>query len=188
MDLGYIVNVVMNRSCRLQKVGVGLVVGLACLFACTIAKAVSSVSLEWSPNTDPSVAGYNVYYGAASRAYTNVVDVGTSPTTEVGGLVEGGTYYFAVTAYDDFGDESDYSVETVYIVPGYLTLTPGTNPGDPFQVRFPVAPSHWYELQVSTDLRNWSTIWQVIGVANTWAEFDAPVINSTPQFFRVVLH
>jgi hypothetical protein len=168
----------------LQKVGVGLVVGLACLFACTMAKAVSKVSLQWSPDTDSSVAGYNIYYGGASRAYTNVVDAGAAPTAEVGGLMEGQTYYFAVTAYDEFGDESDYSDETVYVVPGYLTLTPGT----PVQIRFSVALSHMYELQVSQDLRNWTTIWQVIGTSNTWVEFDAPTINSAAQFFRVVLH
>ena len=109
MDLGYIVNVVMNRSCRLQKVGVGLVVGLACLFACTIAKAVSSVSLEWSPNTDPSVAGYNVYYGRASGDYARLVTV-TKPTAMI--AVKGSrTLYFAVTAYDTSGLESELSEE-----------------------------------------------------------------------------
>ena len=172
----------------MRKVGVGLVVGLACLFACTIAKAVSSVALEWSPNTDPSVAGYNVYYGGASQNYTNIIDAGASTEADIGGLVEGQTYYFAVTAYDDFGDESDFSVETVYIVPGFLTLTLGTNPGGPLQIQFPVAISHSYELQESQDLQNWNTIWVVVGIINTWVEFDAPVVNSSPQFFRVVLH
>ena len=179
----------INRSCRLQKFGVGLVVVLACLFACTIAKAVSSVSLEWSPNIDPSVAGYNVYYGGESRNYTNTITVeGNFASANIGGLVEGKTYYFAVTAYDVFGDESDYSDETVYIVPGFLTLTPGTNPGDPLHIRFPVAPLSWYELQVSEDLENWSTIWQVVGVTNAWVQFDVPVTGSASQFFRTVLH
>jgi hypothetical protein len=177
----------MNR-CWLQKFGVGLVIVLASFFACTVAKAVSSVSLEWSPNTDPAVAGYNVYYGGESRNYTNVVDAGSLAAGTIDGLEEGKIYYFAVTAYDDFGDESDYSVETEYIVPGLLTMTQGTNPGDPLQIHFPVAPSHWYELQVSEDLQNWSTIWQVIGVSNTWVEFDVPLVGLPTQFFRVVLH
>src|SRR4051794_35169656 len=107
----------MNRRCWWQRFGVGLVIVLAGFFACTVAKAVSSVSLEWSPNTDPSVAGYHLYFGGESRSYTNVVNAGGSVLASVDGLVEGKTYYFAVTAYDEFGDESEYSVETKFVVP-----------------------------------------------------------------------
>jgi hypothetical protein len=180
--------VVINRSCRLQKFGLGVVVVLAGLLASTQAKAVSSVSLQWLPNTDPSVVGYNVYYGGGSRQYTNVFSAGNTTTSVIDGLVEGQTYYFAVTAYDEFGDESDYSDETVYIVPGYLKMTPGINPGDPFQIQFPVAPEHWYELQASVNLTDWNTIWQALGVSNTWVKFDVPVTDATAQFFRVILH
>jgi len=60
------------------KFGVGVVVVLVSLFACNLAKAVSSTPLEWNPNTDPSVAGYNVYYGGTSRTYTNVINAGNS--------------------------------------------------------------------------------------------------------------
>ena len=175
----------------MQKFGLGVVVVLAGLFACNIAKADSSVSLEWTPNTDPSVAGYNIYYGGESGDYTNVTSAGNSTNAVVDGLVEGKTYYFAVTAYDAFGGESDYSPETIYIVPGFLTLAMGTNPGEPMHIRFPVAQAHWYELQVSVDLQNWNTIWQVFGVSNIWVQFDAPVNNPTglsAQFFRVILH
>jgi hypothetical protein len=107
------------------KLGVGVFVVLLSLFACNLAKAVSSTSLEWNPNADPSVAGYNVYYGGASRTYTNVINAGNSTNAVIDGLVEGKTYYFAVTAYTDDGAESDYSDEYIYIVPGFLTLTPG---------------------------------------------------------------
>jgi fibronectin type III domain protein len=182
----YIVNVVINRTRRLQRLGIGLVVVLAGFFACTMAKAVSSVALEWIPNTDPTVTGYYVYYGGDSGDYTNVIDAGFRPSAEVDGLVEGQTYYFAVTAHNDFGDESDYSAETQYIVPGYLTLTPGVNPGDPLQLRFPVSPAHLYEVQVSEDLQKWITAWQIVGISNTWVEFDVPVGDIPSQFFRVV--
>jgi len=164
------------------------VVVLAFLFACTISKAVSTVSLEWSPNTDPSVAGYNVYYGSMSRDYTNVISVGNSTNAVVEGLVEGETYYFAVTAYDDFGGESDYSDETIYIVPVTgLTLTLEMNPDGPMHIRFPITTEHWYELQMSPDLINWHTTWAVNGYDNTWVQFDAPMTNSL-GFFRVIQH
>src|ERR1035438_2385191 len=33
----------------------------------------SSVTLAWNPSTDPDVINYNLYYGAASGAYTNEI-------------------------------------------------------------------------------------------------------------------
>lgn len=177
-----------KRSCLLRRFVFGIVFVLASLSTCTIAKAVASVSLNWTPNLDPAVSGYNIYYGGASRNYTNMVTVGSSTNAAIDGLVEGKNYYFAVTAFDDFGDESDYSVETVYVVPGFLMLTPGANPGDPMHIQFPVAPAHWYELQISSDLINWATTWEVIGVSNTWVQFDSPVNGPGPMFFRLVLH
>ncbi|HXS67869.1 MAG TPA: fibronectin type III domain-containing protein [Candidatus Polarisedimenticolia bacterium] len=160
---------------------------VAGLFACGVAKGDSTVSVQWTPNSDPSVIGYNVYYGGASRVYTNMLVAGNTNAT-VSGLVAGKTYFFAVTAFDAFGDESDFSDESIFLVPGFLTVMPGAKPGDPTRIEFPVAQNHWYELQASSDLISWTTIWQVTGVVNTWVQFDAPVSGSGSQFYRVVLH
>lgn len=176
----------MNRICRFEKLS--LLTVLACLLACSVAKGASTVSIQWTPNTDPAVIGYNVYYGAASRNYTNVLSTGNTSALTVPGLVEGKTYFFAVTAFDALGDESDLSDEAQFIVPGFLTLTPGSKPGDPSRIQFPVTQNHWYELQVSSDLISWTTIWQVTGVINTWVEFDAPATGTGSHFYRVVLH
>jgi hypothetical protein len=129
-----------------------------------------------------------VYYGSASRDYASVINVGNTNHAVVSGLTEGKTYYFAVTAYTFDGIESDFSAEYVDIVPGFLTLTRGATPSSPMQVRFPVAPAHWYELQQSTDLVSWVTIWQTTGTSNQWVEFDAPAITSKAAFYRVILH
>ncbi len=176
----------MNSICRFEKLS--LLTVLALLLGCGVAKSASTVSVQWTPNLDPSVIGYNVYYGSASHTYTNVLSTANASGLSVDGLIEGQTYFFAVTAFDAFGDESDFSDETSFIVPGYLTLVPGTPDGNPTRVQFPVAQAHWYELQASSDLISWTTIWQVTGVANTWVEFDAPVSGSGSQFYRVVLH
>jgi hypothetical protein len=79
---------------------------------------VQSVNLAWSPSPDTNVVGYRVYYGVASRTYTNMVDVGAVTNATIGGLVEGKTYYFAATAYNILGLESDYSAEISYTIPG----------------------------------------------------------------------
>ena len=78
------------------------------------ALAASSVTLAWDPSVSTNVAGYNVYYGAISRTYTNVVSAGSSTTATISGLVPNTIYYFAATAYDTDGIESDFSIETNY--------------------------------------------------------------------------
>ncbi len=75
------------------------------------------VTLEWDPNTEEDLSGYKMYWGYASIDYTFSTDVGNQNTYTVTGLIPGMTYYFAVTAYNTEGFESDYSNEVVYTVP-----------------------------------------------------------------------
>jgi hypothetical protein len=76
-----------------------------------------SLMLSWAPpttNEDGSpledLAGYKLYYGTQSRNYSQMVTVGSYTTAEIDGLYPG-TYYLAVTAYDIYGNESDFSRE-----------------------------------------------------------------------------
>jgi hypothetical protein len=55
-----------------------------------------------------------VFYGTASRVYNWFVDVGNVSTYTVNGLPDGGTYYFAATAYDTSSIESTYSAEVIW--------------------------------------------------------------------------
>ena len=58
------------------------------------------------------LAGYKVYYGTSSGSYTTPIEVGKDVTTyAVKTLSAGTTYYFTVTAYNEIGNESDYSNE-----------------------------------------------------------------------------
>jgi hypothetical protein len=77
----------------------------------------ATVTLAWDPSADTDVVGYRVYYGPASAAYTNSVTLGNITTATISNLVEGSTYYFAATAYDAIGLESDFSNEASYSVP-----------------------------------------------------------------------
>ena len=79
--------------------------------------ATQSVSLGWDPSADANVVGYNIYYGPASRSYNKLLVAGSATNIIVSGLVEGVTYFFAATAYDVTGTESDYSNEVSYSVP-----------------------------------------------------------------------
>ena len=76
----------------------------------------SAVTLAWDPSPGSGIAGYLLYEGTASRSYSDVIDVGESTTATASNLVSGTTYYFAVTAYDTNGLESDFSSEIIYTV------------------------------------------------------------------------
>jgi len=76
------------------------------------AVAAGTVTLAWDASSGTNaIANYKVYYGAASATYTNSVAAGTNLTVSVSNLVVGTTYYFAATAVDTSGLESDYSTE-----------------------------------------------------------------------------
>jgi hypothetical protein len=91
------------------------------------ALATGTVTLAWDPSPGTNViANYNLYFGVASATYTNVVSAGTNTTISVSNLVEGATYYFAATAVDSYGLESDYSTEVSTLIPVKLTNQPPT--------------------------------------------------------------
>ena len=79
--------------------------------------ATQSVTLAWNPSTDPTVVGYNLYYGGKSGNYTNTLSAGNATNKTVSGLVEGKTYYFAATTYNSSGIQSPFSNEVSYSVP-----------------------------------------------------------------------
>ena len=46
------------------------------LLLCAVAQAAQSVTLAWDLNSEPELAGYKLYYGAASGLYTSTNSVG----------------------------------------------------------------------------------------------------------------
>ena len=76
----------------------------------------AQVRLAWNQNTESDLAGYKLYSGPSSGNYDNVYVVGNQTSYTIQDLVEGQTYYFAVTAYDKSNNESGYSAEEVYTV------------------------------------------------------------------------
>jgi len=73
--------------------------------------------LAWDKNTNPTAAGYNIYYGGTCGTYTNKICVGNTTNVIISGLVQGTTYYFAAAAYDSSGGEGPLLSEVSYLVP-----------------------------------------------------------------------
>ena len=76
-----------------------------------------NVKLTWDPNSEITLSGYKIYYGTLSQNYTKSIDIGNSISGTVTNLDPGQAYYFAVTAYDNEGNESLYSKELHYFIP-----------------------------------------------------------------------
>lgn len=71
-----------------------------------------ALRLTWLPNTvDEDLASYTVHYGTASGDYGHTVNAALTTDVSVTGLVEGQTYYFAVTATNTSGLTSGFSQE-----------------------------------------------------------------------------
>ena len=100
-------------------------VGLG-LFGLLPATASQQVELVWKPSTNRNVTGYHIYYGPASRTYTNSSLFGNVTKGTISGLVDGATYYFSAKSRDAHGSESDFSNEASYEVPAKVlpTLNP----------------------------------------------------------------
>jgi len=72
------------------------------------------VDLYWNENREPDLAGYNIYYSDAYDGKYYII--GSSPYCSFidNDAVNGEKYYYAVTAYDYNGNESDLSFDVVY--------------------------------------------------------------------------
>jgi len=95
--------------------------------------ATAPVTLAWNATADPTVVGYYVYYGGASRDYTNKTAAGLGDSRSVSNLVAGIKYYFAATAHNAAGVESSFSSEVTYTVP--------KPPAAPLLVAAPLKPA-----------------------------------------------
>jgi hypothetical protein len=72
------------------------------------------VTLTWTANGEPDLAGYKVYVGTASGTYSfpgSAFLPGEVTSYTVSNLPKGQTYFFAISAYDSAGNESTLSAE-----------------------------------------------------------------------------
>jgi hypothetical protein len=75
------------------------------------------IELFWSANRDNDIAGYNVFVSGSYNGRYDLIGSVRSPYFLDNGARNGATYYYAVTAYDYDGNESELSRDVVYDIP-----------------------------------------------------------------------
>jgi fibronectin type 3 domain-containing protein len=90
---------------------------IALLVLMPLILSAASVELTWTPNTD-AVASYKVYQSFTDGVWGVSVATIIAPTAIYNSpQLTGGAYFFAVTALDKDGNESDKSVSVKAIIP-----------------------------------------------------------------------
>lgn len=125
----------------------------------------TSITLSWDPSASDGVVGYRLYWGTSSGNYQKIVDAGLAKQVPISGLQVGTTYYFAATAYDASGLESDFSDELKVVVTPTARLKITLSPtGQPTLTG--TAPSGYkYQVQGSSDLHSWTPLGSVMADA-----------------------
>lgn len=77
----------------------------------------NSVLILWEPNQEPDLDGYKIYYGESPDLYNDSIYVGNSTSYRLENLTPDRHYYFAVTAIDFAGNESDFSDQVDLFLP-----------------------------------------------------------------------
>jgi len=171
-----------------SRILLAIVAVAVCLLTST-AVAERKVTLAWDDSADSAASGYVVYALEENAPEAMRLDVGATRSAQISGLKEGLNYTFFVTAYNPYRVEGPPSLPISFTVPVPLQMNPpsATTQG---RVRFPAAPGRWYELQASTDLVNWTTIWQT-GVVNSyaWIDYQDPRARyHSSRFYRLQVH
>jgi hypothetical protein len=76
------------------------------------------IDITWTPNTEPDLAGYNVYRHAENEQPVKInTELAKTPRFADPGIQAGMKYFYSVTAVDLRGNESGRSEETTEAVP-----------------------------------------------------------------------
>jgi hypothetical protein len=75
------------------------------------------VVISWYPNAEYDLSGYHVYRGNSERGDYFLIGTTRSSSFIDREVINGRTYYYAVAAYDNSGNESDLSYDLVFDTP-----------------------------------------------------------------------
>jgi fibronectin type III domain protein len=148
-------------------------------------QAGRSVTFAWDRNFETNIADYRIYYGGASRTYTNMVSTGSATSVTIGNLAEGVTYYFAATAYSILGRESDFSDEIGYLVPMAAVVRVRVAPAGQTLLTVTGPIGGTYDIQASQDLKTWTSIGTVtVGTGGVLNFADTNAAAFSKRFYR----
>lgn len=153
------------------------------------ARADLDLNLAWNPNPEPDIDYYRVYVGTASRQYTQSYST-AQPFFAIPPLPDGAKYYFAVTAVNSAGLESDYSDEistSGESDSGSIgtTITP-TISSTSFRLTVSASPGISVTFESSTNLVDWQLHSSVLANAQGLATLIQSRSSLVPgRFFRV---
>jgi len=136
-----------------------------------------TVTLAWNSSPSGSIAGYRLYYGTSTHVYTNLVDTGGTTTATVP-LNSGVTYFFAVTAYDAIGLESEFSTEVSYTVPSSATLHLSLSGAGNVNLTGSAPSGYQYEVLRTDDLQTWTSVGNVTAGATGAFQFTDTLENN----------
>jgi hypothetical protein len=148
--------------------------------------------LEWDPNPESTVIGYNVYVGTTTRNYSQVIDTGPQNSFPLTNLNPGITYFFAVTAYDAEHLESPFSDEVFYTPPvdGITAATVSctlTDSNAAKTVQFSGRTGQLCRIAASSDLRQWEEIFVTLGTGDSIEYVDSGAAEKPMRFYRVIV-
>lgn len=102
----------VDRRARWQGTQlVRLVLFIAIFFSHSAIAFAEEAVLSWDANTEPDLAGYRVYIGTTPGTYGTPIDIDKQIASFSTTSLTPGTYFFAVTAIDNSGNESGFSNE-----------------------------------------------------------------------------
>lgn len=177
---------------KFGQIAFSLFAGVVVLLTGRSVTAGETVTLTWASSHQPGVVGYKIYYGAVSHNYDHCVNVGNTNSITVAVSAAGATNYFATTAYDADGNESDFSEETMLVAsstdggsstaPADL-LTSASYASGKFSFMVGGMTGASYVVQMSTNMMDW------VSVQTNTAPFqfeDAGARDKSQCFYRAV--
>ena len=70
----------------------------------------TSIEISWDGNSEPDLAGYRVYRAVPGGPFEKIAETSTVPTYSDHAVEQGKTYRYAISAFDQSGNESAQSV------------------------------------------------------------------------------
>jgi len=152
-----------------------------------------STSLAWSANAETNIVGYRIHYGTASGQYSSSVQVGKVTGYTVSALARATTYYFAVSAINAAGLESQLSAEisgtTSSAEPPVEVYQDFTLTSDDrfFTLSFVNTPGKIFRVEASTDLKTWTALSTSFTDSTGYFSYsERRTASRLIRFFRVI--